>query len=383
MMPFAITGEITVDVSVALVALVTLTTVLVVGLATLPRPSAATVAWAVAFALGMLGTYVWVAAQELDSAALLVAGSGLMLSFEALIWHGLRLYFGRRPIWWAVVAYVVLAPSVLGLTSGTPVFPLVFRSLFLLAGVFAALNVIELFRRRRAARDIVLPLALASFVFAVVSLVEFITGLDSASQLSAASQLVVLREVNGVGSLLTCVCAAVTIVLLVRAEEPASCDEEKARDRARLRLQKAKAQPDAGWSVLDVRLDDPDELREAWAAASYAQIIDAFHAHIRAALPALADAERVSDRRAIVVIYGSEEAVAHHLRALLARISAPPEPGTLAPSMRVSASVGWVGAAVADYDYDALIALAADAAVRARANGGDRWEHVRQAAPTA
>ncbi len=81
----------------------------------------------------------------------------------------------------------------------------------------------------------------------------------------------------------------------------------------------------------------------------------------------------------MVLLAGSPEAIQHHLRALLARISDvhPEVPGH---GIRVSASVGWAPSAVCGYDFDELAAAAAVAAAEARA-AGDRWKRVDVAVP--
>lgn len=364
-------ATISVDVSTSMVAVVALVTVLVIGLATLARPSPATVAWGIAFGLGMLGTFMWVAAQQMDAPALRASASGVMVGFEALVWLGLRLHLGRRPVWWPAVAFVVLAPVILATTALTPAFQATFRIVFLIAGVFAALTAYELFRRPSLRRDIALPLALGSCAFVIVAIVGGISALVDTG-MSAAVQMGVLREVNGVGTLLTSICAAFTIVLLVRADGLGDRGSDDAAARARRRLGKAARQHEPDWSVLDVRLDDPADLREASTSAGFALLVDRFHDDIVESLPASADAERVSDDRSIILIHGSEQAVRSHIRAMLQRISEIEDGGPM-PGMRLSASVGWATAGAAGYDYDALVVSASDAAVRAREEGGDRW----------
>lgn len=144
-------------------------------------------------------------------------------------------------------------------------------------------------------------------------------------------------------------------------------------DRARRRLRKAEAQNDQPWSVLDIRLDDPVDLREASTGAAFARIVDRFHDDIEDALPASADADRIEDGRAVVIIRGSDEAVRYHLRGMLTRI-AMLEKDASASGIRSSASIGWAPVSVVGYDYDLLRAAADRAAARARAAGGDQWK---------
>lgn len=371
---------ISVDTSTSLVAIVTVVTALVFGLAILACPSRATITWGVAFGLGLLGTYAWVAAQQMDSVSLRAAASGLMICFEPIVWLGLRLHFGKRAIWWPVVAFVLVVPAVLSGTAGTPSFHAAFRLTFLAAGVFAALIAFELFRSPGPRRDVKLPLALVSCAFAIIAVVGAVAALFG-DELSLTGQLDVLREVNSVGTLVTSTCAAFTLVMLVRADGPRIDAVALGAARARRRLQKARAQGEQSWSILDVRLDAPADLRESTTGNGFALIVDRFHDDVAESLPAAADADRVADDRSIVIIHGSDESVQHHVRAMLRRISAIDATGASA-GMRLSASVGWASVEVIGYDYDALVAAAEKAALRGRENGGDRWERVEKAPTT-
>jgi len=369
---------ITVNTSVTLVALVTLSAALVFGLALMPRPSRATITWSVGFGVAMLATYVWVAANQFDSAPLRALSSGLIVCFEPLLWLGIRAYAGKRPLWPAAVAFVVVAPALLTATSTTAVYPTMFRVVFTAAAVFAGLAAWELFRLRISARDVVLPLALVSSAFVVVAVFGVIAGLAGVGS-SPGDELRMLRDINGVGILLTSQCAAITIVLLARGEALLrgggrnSADGTATSAALRARLARAQQAQEPAWSLLDIRLDDPADLAEASGPAVFASIVEAFHAHVLDALPAAADVERVSDVRVLALLPGGEDAVRRELRALLQRVSTIEDSGPRA-SVRVSASVGWAGAPAAEYDLDALAAVAAEAAALAQDRGGDRWE---------
>ena len=372
---------ITVNPSATLVALVTLATAVVFGLALLPRPSQATIAWAAGFGIAMIATYLWVAASQFESPELRALSSGLILCFEPLLWVGVRLYAGKRPLWPAALLYIVVAPSVLVLASATDGYPTLFRIVFSGAAVFAGLSAWELFRLRIRVRDVILPLALISAAFVVVAvfgIIAAIAGVGSAP----GDELSMLRDVNGVGVQLTSVCAAITIVLLVRGEallhgRVRTGPEQHGEDGLRARLARAARQREDGWSLFDIRLDDPADLLEASGAVVFAGIVDAFHLHVRDALPAAADVVRVSDARALALIQGADEAVQHRLRGLLERVSTIEDAGPRA-SVRVSASVGWAGARAADYDLDGVMRAASTAAERARERGGDRWERASE-----
>lgn len=372
---------ITVNPSATLIALVSLATAVVFGLALLPRPSRATVTWSTGFGIAMIATYVWVAATQFDSPELRALSSGLIVCFEPLLWVGVRLYAGKRPLWPIAVLFVLAAPTALVLSSATDLYSTVFRCVFSGAAVFAGLSAWELFRLRIRARDVILPLALISSAFVVVAvfgIVAAIAGIGSAP----GDELSMLRDINGVGIQLTSVCAAITIVLLVRTEaEPQgqarASAEHDGQDGLRIRLDRARRRGETDWSLFDIRLDDPADLLEASGAVVFASIVDAFHLHVRDALPAATDVVRVSDAQALALIQGGDEAAQHHLRGLLEQVSTIEDAGPRA-SVRVSASVGWAGALAADYDPDTMVRAAAAAAATARERGGDRWERAAE-----
>lgn len=363
---------VSVDVTTSMVAVVTLLAVLVVGLGTLARPSRATVTWGAAFGLGMLGAYLWLAGQQTDVQMLRAAASALLLCFEPLIWIGLRMHFGRRARWALVIPFLVVAPLLLVATAGTGWYLPSFHVIFLGSAVYGGLVAYELLRGRPAVRDIVLPLALASCGLVVVAIVSAVSAVMSGGA-GTEAQLSALRGMNAVGTLVVSTCAAFTLVLLVRAEQKANDETGAAAERARRRLRKAEAQNDQPWSILDIRLDDPADLREASTGSAFALTVDRFHDDILEALPASADADRVADGRAIVVIRGSDDSVRHHLREMLNRISVI-EREAASMGIRSSASIGWATVSVVGYDYDALVAAAGSAAERARAAGGDQWK---------
>ncbi|WP_217183003.1 hypothetical protein [Streptomyces sp. AC495_CC817] len=366
-----------IDVTTSMVAVVTVLAVLVVSLATLARPSRATITWGAAFALGMLGAYLWLGGYELDDPHLRAGASGILLDFEPLVWLGLRMYAGRRVRWTPTVAFMLVCPAALVLTAGTVAYPAVFRVSFLAGSVFAGLIVLELLRLHRVPRDITMPLMLASGVFVVLAIVAAASVLF-AGGLTSTQQLTVLRGVNSVGTLVMSTCAAFTLVLLVRVGAPGPADDGGAMGRVRHRLRRAQAQNDQGWSLLDVRLDDPEVLREASSTAAFALISERFHDDIEASLPAIADVHRIDDGRALVLISGAEEVVRHHIRSMLGRISTIDRDEQVS-RIRVSASVGWASTAVCGHDLDVLAASAAEAAARAEADGGDRWARAASA----
>ncbi|KJQ55056.1 hypothetical protein [Microbacterium sp. SA39] len=373
-------SPVAVDGTTGMVAVVTLLAALVLGLGTLARPSRATVTWGVAFAVSTLAAYLWLAGHHGGDGMLRAAASGLLLSFEPLIWLGLRQHRGRKGLGWVAIAFAVLCTAVLVAASGTPWYLLAFHLGFLVSGAFAALVAYELFRDDRVARDITLPLALASAGFAIVSVVTAGSALQFADA-SVEEQLGALRGINSVGTLIVGTCAAFTLLLMVRAVPPTQARSDGAASSARARLQKARAQGDASWAVLDIRLDDPRDLREASTGPAFAVIVDRFHADVEQSVPDVADVDAVDQDRAVVLVPGSDEEVRDHIRAILTAVSdldgASPVHG-----IRASASIGWARVSSVGYDYDALVSAAAEAALRARADGGDGWKRAAVADPS-
>ncbi|MFJ4044479.1 hypothetical protein ACIPV2_01910 [Microbacterium sp. NPDC089987] len=357
----------------ALVAVVTICAAAVIGLVVLHRPDRAAITWAAAFGLGLVGTYAWVTAVELELPAMRALASGLMLCAEPLIWLGVRLYAGRRSSWQAAVMFVALVPITLALTAESEVFAVFFRICFAGAGVFAGLIAFELLRLKNVPRDILLPLMLASGGFAITAALNVLWTL-STPQLSGEDQIAVLRDFNVIGTLITSVAATLTILLLARVQPPNSASTSANPDAViRGRVERVRAHQEAAWSLLDVRLDGLVDLRESTASSDFALIVKRFTGRVVAALPPSADVAPIDDGRLLALVPGSEEAVTHHLRNLLGRVSSTDE--RLDPSaIRTSASVGWATVLEARFDYDTLVELADERAQRAVGLGGDRWE---------
>ncbi|WP_292905583.1 hypothetical protein [Microbacterium sp.] len=367
-----------VDVTTSMVAVVTVLAVLVSGLATLAKPSRATIAWGTAYAIGIFGAYLWLGGYQLDDPVMRAGASAILFSFEPLVWWGLRAFAGRRPIWWPVIAFIALGPVLLLGTAGHPAYQVAFRALFLTASVFAGLIVYELIRMKNVDRDITMPLILASATFVLLAVVAVISAF-AVDGLTAEQQLGILRGTNSTGAMVMSTCAAFTLILLVRTDAPSRGGWDEQIERSRRRLARAEAQGDDAWSVLDVHLDDQVDLREALSATVFAEVRDRFHADVERSVPAAADIHCIDDGRVIVVIGAGEEAMRHHVPALLSRISSMGE-GTAVPGIRVSASVGWATATTFGFDYDMLVAAAHRAADAARAAGGDRWARAERPA---
>src|SRR5690606_4470473 len=92
------------------------------------------------------------------------------------------------------------------------------RAVFLVAGAFTVWTVIELVRLGNRHRDEILPLALVSATFTILSVIsvfqEVVRLLEGQPQVPALTQT---RDLNMIGSLVYMTCALVTLLLLTRS----------------------------------------------------------------------------------------------------------------------------------------------------------------------
>lgn len=362
----------------ALVALSTLCTAVFIGLGFLPRPGRAAAIWSSAFGGLMLTSYGWLAADLIGSAPLRGAASGFMLGTVSLVWVGLRVRSGDRPSGaWPALAFILVAPATLALTAESDYYLTIVRAAFSLAAVFAALIVAELIRLGPLVRDEILPLALVSagfVVFAALNIVLEIVRLVRGGAAPDPEQFALVRDLNTLGALLYVVCATVTLLFLTRARasERGSDAESIFARVAGDRLRRAAAADDRWWAMLVIRLDDPIALREASSTNGYDLVRARFAEVVQAQLPADADIDLRDGADIIALLPRPEGAVRQILANLLEQVAKTDS----ILAVRLSASVGWAGVDVVGYDFDALVAEAADAATLAQERGGDRWFRV-------
>jgi len=362
----------------ASVALSTLCTILYIGLGFLPRPSRPAAIWSLSFIGFMLATYVAVAADVIGSLPLRAVSSGLMLGMIGVIWVGLHVQRTHRSIsWLPALVFLLVAPALLWIFSSTEAYLTVVRAVFAAAGVFALLVMTELIRLGRLVRDEILPLAFicATYVvLGVVSLAQELLRLLAGTPES--TQLESTRELNTIGSLLFVVAAATTLLLMTR--QSATLAEDAGTGSfsgvARDRLSRAEAGGDRWWSVIVIRLDDPEVLREASSTNAFDAVAQRFAAVVRMSLPAEADIDRRGSTEIVALLPRPDGAVRQVITRVLADVASMDSDSQLA--VRMSASVGWASVDEVGYDLDVLIAQAMDAATSAAADGGDRWERV-------
>ncbi|MBD7958835.1 diguanylate cyclase [Microbacterium sp. Sa4CUA7] len=369
------------SIGVVLVALSTVNTAVIVGLGFFHRPSRASALWAFAFSLAMITSYGWVAADAQGSVTLRAACAAVMVGSTVFIWAGLRVRRGVQATSELIaVVFTLVCAVAMSATAGTPAFPLVFRAVFVAAAVFAALTLTELVRLGPRWRHETLPLAVASagfIIFGAIAVVDGVIQVVHPPVGGPADGLELLRDLNSMASIVYGTAAVISLLLLTRADTPASSTpvaQTPFRAVAEDRLRRAQAAGDRWWCVLEIRLDDPVDLREAFSAGEFARIADRFARDVSAVLPPDADLERQGDDTVVVLLPRPEGAVRPLLSRLLDQVATPDPTQPLAA--RVSASIGWASVDTVGYDLDELLHAAHAAAMQARRSGGDRWERV-------
>ncbi|WP_193598133.1 hypothetical protein [Microbacterium sp. YJN-G] len=369
---------ITSTLAMPLIALSTLATIIFIGLGFLPRPSRATALWSAAFAVAMVGSYVWLAQGFTPFPQQLRAlGSALTIAPMPLIWSGLRAYRGLRRQYVALsVAVVVILPAFLLTAVALGIYPISFRIAFASLAVFAVLIFLDLMKLGPQLRDEALPLIGVSAAYVVFSAITIINAAFQASgEIQPADSLQFIRTLNLIGVNVYITCALITLLLLTTRSGVNPSPHRDFERIVRNRLNRAQAAEDQWWALLDIRLDDPDEIRLATSASAFNAVSEKFARDIDSVFPADADIERMNASRFLVLVPRPQGGVRDLVTELLERVSAPL--GAQPMQLRLSASIGWAPVSVAGYGFDELVNSAAQAALTASAKGGDRWERIR------
>lgn len=372
---------ITTSLAIPMIGVSSLAMILFVGLGFLPRPSRATALWSAAFAVAAIGAYVWLAQNYVHPEELRALGSALVVGPMPLLWSGLRAYRGRQRLFLPLSVVVLVAvPVLLLLAVQLDFYVLAFRAVFVSMSVFAVLIVLELVRLGPQLRDEALPLLAVSGAYVVFAAIAVINGvLQAVSGPQTGDALDFTRNLNMVGVNVYVMCALVsTLLLTIRSSATTSTPHGGFERTTRSRLNRAQAAKDEWWALLDIRLDDPDEIRLASSTAAFNAVCERFAQDVDGVLPADADIERLAPTRFVALVPRSQGGVRELLTELLDRVTKNDTPSTSLP-LRPSASIGWAPVAVAGYDYDALLAAAAEAAESASQKGGDRWVRVHGA----
>lgn len=360
-----------------MIAITTLATVMFIGLGFLPRPSRATAMWSAAFTCAMIGAYAWLAQSLVFAAELRAIGASLVITPMALLWSGLRAYRGReRQFGMLSLGYVVVMTAALWGSTYIGLYTVMFRVLYVATAVFAVLLILELIGLGPQLRDEATSLLAASAGYLVFTILTLVNGfLQAMGQVDPQTSLHFIRTANLIGVNAYTVCALVTTLLLTTRTAGGSAAPHQDFERiARGRLARAQAAGDRWWSLLEIRLDDPDDIRLATSSAAFNAVCEKFARDVDSIFPADTDIERLSPTGFVVLVPRPQGGIRDLLTDLLDRVSSPESAQWL--PMRLSASIGWAPAAVVGHDFDILMAAAAQAATTARTKGGDRWERI-------
>lgn len=359
------------------IAIATLATVISIGLGFLPRPSRATAMWAATFATAMIGAYVWLAQGLVFPEQLRAVGTGLAVAAMGLLYSGLRAFRGREKQYTTLMlAFVVIAPVVLLVATNLGIYGIMFRVVFCATAIIAVLTFLELVRLGPQLRDEALPLMGVSAAFVVFAGISIINGIMVAGgDVPPTESLAFLRTINLIGMVVYIVCALVTTLLLTMNTGSMSAGPQHGFEHTvRTRLDRARAAGDHWWSVLEIRLDDPDDIRLASSTAAFNAACEKFARDIDSVMPADADIEPMNRTRFIVLVPRPQGGVRELATELLERVSGIDD--TAPMPIRLTASIGWAPVSAAGYNYDELVNAASKAARDAHASGGDRWVRV-------
>jgi GGDEF domain-containing protein len=354
---------------------VTLATVMIIGLGFLHRPSRASLMWSLAFVLAMVSTWVSLAGEALGDEPLRRAGLGLMLGAPALIWSGFRARRRAPALPWVAPLQSALSAAALVVVGTADAYGLAFRVVFFGASIFAGLTLLEI--RRSVDRDarLILPLVLVSAAFAVIGALALVSGLIFPSE--AADDLAFVRTLNALGMLIYLVCATVSLLFLASVS-PVGTHSAMSWPQftvtATDRLTRARDAGEPSWALLAVRIDDPGEIRAAAGDAAFVRILERFERIVRAGFPAEADLGREGRGRMVVLISRPGPVLREHVRSVLRDITEMDPTEQIA--VRLSASIGWASADIIGHDFRSLLASAQLACDEASRQGGDRWERV-------
>ncbi len=362
---------------ISAVAVTTIATMVFVGLGHLPKPTRATAIWSAAFTTAMAGSFIWLGGDSIASVPLRGVANGLIFGSMLLVWSGVRSYRGISSKLAISIPLMLLMSLALFAAAFTDYYGISFRVVTAVIAVFAALSIVEFLRLGSNVGDEITPFIAVGalyIVFAFISLIDAI--LVASGERSSVDGLSFIRGINMVGVNVMVLCTLVTVLLLATRDETirTSASHDVFESVAGDRLHRAKTSCDPWWSFLDIRLDDPDDIRVASSTAMFNDVCERFYQEVYVALPADADIHRMSPTRVVALVPRAQGGMREILKGLLQHISAA-ETNEAIP-VRVSASIGWAHAPTANYNFDDLLKITADAARAAQAAGGGRWERV-------
>ena len=351
-------------------AIATVCTALMIGLGFLARPQRSTVLWSTMFAVAMAGAISALASAALESRVYWLVSMALTLTLPVIVWSGLRAHNGaRRTFAWLAPAVGAVVVVIFVVGAGTPGFHVAGRVTMLIAASINVLVLQELFRRPERGRGSAVPLAFGSVLWMLLGVVGVI-----ASILNIQENYDLLTQTNSVGLAIYLICALVSLLFFARGDgmTAVSTNASAFLAVAADRLLRGRAAREHTWTLLDIRLDDPDDLRAAAGETGYAGLSARFHDIVRTTFPAEADIAALTDTRAVVLLARTESAVRSLTRQLMERLATTDDEAPI--MLQLSVSIGWADAVTADYDLETMMTAASARAERAVADGGDRWQ---------
>lgn len=361
----------TLDDAVVLAALATLTSMIMIGLGFLYRPTLATLLWSLMFVLMTLSAFGSVVAGTTGIHPLADASAGLAMGAPALVWSGLRADRGVAAYPWLGPLQGVVSAFVYLASHGVTWHYFVFSLLYLMSALMAALSVVELLRRPERGGGRLLPLTIASATISLIGVASIVAASLTWATMPATP---VLPDLKAIGQIAYLTCAIVTLLSVTRF--PGAVGAVEHRDTftqtAADRLARAREAGEVGWSLLALSLDDTEALRVAGGEGAFRRILERFRADVRSSFPVEADIGADGQSGYLVLISRPDGVVRECIRGLIDRVSTVTDDQPL--SVEFSASVGWAKVEAHGYDLTAMSTAARAAMERARAAGGHRWE---------
>ncbi|MDL5352767.1 GGDEF domain-containing protein [Microbacterium sp. zg-YB36] len=360
----------TVDGSVILAVLATLTSMMMIGLGFLYRPSVATLLWSLMFLLVMISSFGVLISDATGMPTLAEVSEGVVMAAPAFVWSGLRVARGARGYMWVGPLVAAVAATALATSIHAPWHSLIYSTSYLLASTWAALSVLELIRRHEHDASRLLPLLIVSGVLPLIGIASVVAAIVNGLSGNVEH---VLPDLKAIGVIAYLTCALVSLLGLARNPVEAGTFEsgEFFPHTARDRLARAEAAGETTWSLIALSLDDTDALRIAGGEDAFRRIVDRLGADVRASFPADSDIGGDGGAGFLVLLSRPETTVRDCIRDLLERVSTVQTDQPLA--VEFSASAGSASVRTHGYDLDALVTAAQTAMDRARAAGGHRW----------
>jgi GGDEF domain-containing protein len=359
-----------VDGTLVLAVLATLTTMIMIGLGFLARPSTASLLWSIMFLVVMISSFGQLIAASMEMPRLAQMSVGLALGSPAFAWSGLRAARGARAYAWVGPAIAAGSAVAFGATAGGPAYPMTYASAYLLGAAWAALTVYELWLRPERGGGPLAPLTVVSGLLPVLA----VAGMAVVILETVVGPVEhVLPDLTAIGEVAYLACAIVTLLPLARnpSGSVSATDGDIFSRSAADRLARAAASGEQSWSLLAVSLDDTDALRVAGGEDAFRRVVERFADDVRACFPADADIGADGPSGFLVLVSRPGAAVRECMRELLDRVTTISMEDSL--SVELAASIGWANVRSSGYDLGELSDAAHRAMEGARAAGGHRW----------